>query len=112
MASQRQIQSSDKKTEQVSIPPHSTEAEQAVLGGIMLLLFGTIASVGIQNLIQHHVDLNKTRNILIISITLTTGLGGAIFSFGNFSMSGIGLSAIVGVFLNLVLPLDKEKATE
>ena len=36
MASPRQIQSSDKKTEQVSIPPHSTEAEQAVLGGIML----------------------------------------------------------------------------
>ena len=36
MASQRQIQSSDQKTEQVSIPPHSTEAEQAVLGGIML----------------------------------------------------------------------------
>jgi len=36
MASQRQIHSSDKKTEQVSIPPYSTEAEQAVLGGIML----------------------------------------------------------------------------
>ena len=36
MSSQRQIQSSDQKTEQVSIPPHSTEAEQAVLGGIML----------------------------------------------------------------------------
>ena len=36
MASQRQIQSPDQKTEQVSIPPHSTEAEQAVLGGIML----------------------------------------------------------------------------
>ena len=36
MASQRQIQSSDQKTEQVSIPPHSTEAEQAVLGGSML----------------------------------------------------------------------------
>ena len=36
MASQRQIQSPDQKTEQVSVPPHSTEAEQAVLGGIML----------------------------------------------------------------------------
>ena len=36
MASQRQIQSPDQKTEQVSIPPYSTEAEQAVLGGIML----------------------------------------------------------------------------
>ena len=36
MASQRQIQSPEQKTEKVSIPPHSTEAEQAVLGGIML----------------------------------------------------------------------------
>ena len=41
----------------------------AVLGGIMLLLFGTIASVGVQNLIQHKVDLNQTRNIIIVSVT-------------------------------------------
>ncbi|MCE2616358.1 MAG: uracil-xanthine permease family protein [Phocaeicola sp.] len=77
---------------------------QAVLGGIMLLLFGTIASVGIQNLIQHHVDLNKTRNIIIVSVTLTMGIGGAVLGWGSFSISGIGLSAIVGVILNLILP--------
>ena len=81
----------------------------AVLGGIMLLLFGTIASVGIQNLIQHKVNLNHTRNTIIISVTLTIGIGGAILTYGNFAMSGIGLSAIVGVFLNLVLPHPKEE---
>jgi len=85
----------------------------AVLGGIMLLLFGTIASVGVQNLINHKVDLNQTRNIIIVSIILTTGIGGAVFSVGTFSMSGIGLSALVGVVLNLLLPVkkaDKEEA--
>ena len=81
----------------------------AVLGGIMLLLFGTIASVGIQNLIQHKVNLNHTRNTIIISVTLTIGIGGAILTYGNFAMSGIGLSALLGVFLNLVLPHPKEE---
>ena len=80
----------------------------AVLGGIMLLLFGTIASVGVQNLINHKVDLNQTRNIIIVSVTLTSGIGGAIFSVGSFTMSGIGLAAIVGVVLNLLLPKVKE----
>jgi len=80
----------------------------AVLGGIMLLLFGTIASVGIQNLIQHKVDLNSTRNIIIVSVTLTTGIGGAVFSFDTFSISGIGLSAVVSVLLNLLLPKERE----
>ena len=83
---------------------------KAVLGGIMLLLFGTIASVGIQNMMQRKVDMNDTRNIIIISVMLTMGLGGAVLSSGNFAISGIGLSAIVGVVLNLVLP--KMKKTE
>ena len=76
----------------------------AVLGGIMLLLFGSIASVGVQNLINHKVDLNQTRNIIIVSVTLTMGIGGAVLTFGTFSISGIGLSAVVGVLLNLLLP--------
>ena len=75
----------------------------AVLGGIMLLLFGSIASVGVQNLINHKVDLNQTRNIIIVSVTLTMGIGGAVLTFGTFSISGIGLSAVVGVLLNLLL---------
>ena len=82
----------------------------AVLGGIMMLLFGSIASVGIQNLVNHKVDLNQTRNIIIVSVVLTLGIGGAILPMGSFSLSGIGLSALTGVILNLVLPLTKEEA--
>ncbi|MCR4854072.1 MAG: uracil-xanthine permease family protein [Prevotella sp.] len=81
----------------------------AVLGGIMLLLFGTIATVGVQNLIHHKVNLNSTRNIIIISVTLTMGIGGAVLTFGSFSISGIGLSAVVGVLLNLLLPKEKKE---
>jgi len=80
----------------------------AVLGGIMLLLFGSIASVGIKTLIDSKANLNKTRNQVIISVILTVGIGGAIIQFGNFSLAGIGLSAVTGVILNLILP-EKSK---
>lgn len=79
----------------------------AVLGGIMLLIFGTIATAGVTNMLQHKVDLTNTRNIIIFSLTLTIGIGGATFSWGELSLSGIGLAAIVGVVLNLILPEDK-----
>ncbi len=79
----------------------------AVLDGIMLLLFGSIASVGIQNLVSNKVDLNQTRSIIIVSVVLTLGIGGAILPMGSFSLSGIGLSALAGVILNLVIPQSK-----
>ena len=82
----------------------------SVLGGIMLLLFGTIASLGMSNLIQNKVDLSNTRNMIIVSLILTFGIGGAAFEWGNFSMSGIGLAALLGVILNLILPTKESKA--
>ena len=75
-----------------------------LLGGIMLLLFGTIACAGIANLVNNCIDLSRTRNIIIVSLTLTVGIGGAVFTWGEFSLSGIGLAALVGVLLNLILP--------
>jgi uracil permease len=83
----------------------------AVLGGIMLLLFGMIASVGIKTLQDSAVDLHKTRNQVIVSVVLSVGVGGAMISFGNFSIGGIGLSAIVGVVLNLIIP-DSSKVVK
>ena len=80
----------------------------AVLGGIMLLLFGSIAAVGIQNLVNNKVNLDHTRNIIIVSVTLTLGIGGAIIPMGSFSLSGIGLSALAGVILNLLIPKHKD----
>ena len=81
----------------------------AVLGGIMLLLFGTIASVGINSLIKNKIDLGDTRNLVIASLILTLGIGGAELTLGNFTIGGIGLAALVGVILNLIIPKRKEK---
>ncbi len=81
----------------------------AVLGGIMLLLFGMIAAVGINNMVHNKTDMNNTRNLIIVSLILTTGIGGAVFQWGTFSISGIGLSALVGIILNLILPNSKKE---
>ena len=80
---------------------------EAVLGGIMLLLFGTIASVGINTLIKNKVDMGDTRNLILASLILTLGIGGAELTCGSFTISGIGLSALVGVVLNLIIPQKK-----
>ena len=82
---------------------------EAVLGGIMLLLFGTIASVGVNTLVKNKVDMGNTRNLVIVSLILTLGIGGAELNFGHIPMSGIGLSALVGVILNLIIPHQKPK---
>lgn len=85
-----------------TIPP-------AVLGGIMLLLFGLIASVGIKTLIDSKTDMGQIKNQVVVSIVLTIGIGGAVISWGNFSLAGIGLAAVVGILLNLLLPGDAKE---
>ena len=81
---------------------------EAVLGGIMLLLFGTIASVGVNTLIKNKVDMGNTRNLVISSLILTIGIGGAEMTIGSITIGGIGLAALVGVVLNLIIPQKKE----
>ncbi|MEZ9475918.1 uracil-xanthine permease family protein [Vibrio splendidus] len=75
-----------------------------VMGGIMILLFGSIATVGLNTLIQNKVDLHKSRNLVIVGITLVFGIGGMAFGIGNFSLQGVSLCGIVAILLNLVLP--------
>ena len=73
----------------------------------MLLLFGTIASVGINTLIKNKVDMGETRNLVIASLILILGIGGAEMAFGGMTIGGIGLAALVGVILNLIIPKSK-----
>lgn len=75
-----------------------------VMGGIMLLLFGIIASIGLGTLVKDKVDLSCPRNMIIVSMILVFSIGGMTFNFLGVGFSGIGLGAIIGVFLNLVLP--------
>lgn len=75
-----------------------------VMGGIMLLLFGAIMVVGLNSLVKAGDDLLEPRNLSIVALILVFGFGGMSFSAGEFTLKGIGLAAILGVFLNLVLP--------
>ncbi|MDW6001545.1 uracil-xanthine permease family protein [Vibrio mangrovi] len=77
-----------------------------VMGGIMILLFGSIASVGLNTLIKNHVDLHKSRNLVIVAVTLVFGIGGMAFGVGEFSLQGVSLCGIVAILLNLILPDD------
>jgi len=82
-----------------------------VMGGILLLLFGLIASIGMGTLIKEKVDLTCTRNMVIVSMILVFSIGGMTFNFGSVAFSGIGLGAIVGILLNIILPqVKKEEA--
>lgn len=71
-------------------------------------LYGLIASVGIKTLVDAKTDMGKTRSQLIVSLILTVGIGGAVVSWGTFSLSGIGLASVVGIILNLILPQEKK----
>ncbi len=77
-----------------------------VMGGIMILLFGSIASVGLNTLIKNQVDLHKSRNLVIVAVTLVFGIGGMAFGIGDFSLQGVSLCGIVAILLNLILPKD------
>ena len=75
-----------------------------VMGGIMCLLFGSIAAVGLNALIRNQVDLNEPRNLSIVGVTLVFGIGGMAFGIGEFSLTGISLCGLVAILMNLILP--------
>jgi len=82
-----------------------TTIPTAVLGGVSILLFGIIASSGLRMLVDHKVDFGEQRNLVIASIILVIGVGGASIHISEaFQVGGMALAAIVGVILNLVLP--------
>ena len=79
-----------------------------VMGGILCLLFGSIAAVGMNTMIRHKIDLAEARNLVIVSVTLVFGIGGVLIGSGDgpddWGLKGIALCAIVAIALNLILP--------
>jgi uracil permease len=78
-----------------------------VMGGILCLLFGSIAVVGLNTLIRHQVDLSEARNLVIVAVTLVFGIGGMVIGAGDISLKGISLCGIIAILLNLLLPGGK-----
>jgi uracil permease len=79
-----------------------------VMGGILCLLFGSIAAVGMNTMIRHKIDLSEARNLVIVSVTLVFGIGGVLIGSGDgpddWGLKGIALCAVVAIALNLLLP--------
>jgi uracil permease len=80
-----------------------------VMGGIMVLLFGAIAVIGINTLVRAGTDLMQPRNLTIVAVILVFGIGGMSFDLAVVKLGGIGLAGIIGVFLNLVLPQGRKQ---
>jgi uracil permease len=94
----------------------------AVIGGASLVLFGMISASGLRNLIEKHVDIANTKNLLIISLVLSVGLGLAGLSLigdvtgntayklmiGSAEISPLAVATVLGVLLNLILPNEKD----
>ncbi len=85
-----------------------------IIGGMSIVLFGMIASIGIRTMAEAKVDFTSSRTLLILSITLVVGIGVTIPVSESFTISGVALAALVGIILNAVLPekfdIKKEEA--
>lgn len=81
----------------------------ATIGGVSLILYGMISAVGVRNLVETSVDFSSSRNvfvaalILVVSIGVQYGTDGGV-QIGPITFSGLALAALVGIFLNAILP--------
>lgn len=81
----------------------------ATIGGVSLILYGMISSVGVRNLVESHVDLSSSRNVFVAALILVLAIGvkyGAQDSvaIGSIHLSGLAIAALVGIILNAILP--------
>ena len=99
----------------------------ALLGGVSLILFGMIASIGMRTISEARLDFSHSRNLIIVGVILVLGLGLGnvpfkwifdMFGAGNteiaktLSVSGLFMATLIGVILNAILPQDEKKPIE
>lgn len=85
----------------------------ATRGGVSLVLYGMISAVGVRNIVETKADFSKSRNVIIAALILVfsiginySGTGAVVFAVGDLkiNLSGLAVGALVGIFLNAVLP--------
>lgn len=75
-----------------------------VIGGISMILFGMIASIGVRTVVENQVDFTLSRNLIIAAVILVLGLGGASLPIMGAKIEGMALGAIAGIIMNMILP--------
>ena len=83
-----------------SIPP-------CVMGGVCMALYGFIAVSGLK-MIQN-VDLNKNKNLFVVSVILIAGISGLTVSFGKVKITSIACALILGIIVNLLVKKSPEE---
>ena len=81
----------------------------ATIGGVSLILYGMISSVGVRNLVESHVDFSSSRNVFVAALILVLAIGvkygaGDSIAIGTIHLSGLAIAALVGIILNAILP--------
>lgn len=80
----------------------------ATVGGVSLVLYGMISSVGVRNMVENHVDFTKSRNVIVAALILVLAIGVAYgpgsIAIGSVKFSGLAVAAVVGIVLNAILP--------
>lgn len=79
-----------------------------VMGGLCMILYGFIALSGFK-MIQH-TDLEDNRNIFVISVILTAGIGGFSLNFGAVTITKVATSLLLGILVNLVVSRKKHSS--
>lgn len=72
-----------------------------VMGGVCMALYGFIAVSGLK-MIQN-VDLNKNKNLFVVSVILISGIGGLTLTFGAVTITSVACALILGILANLLL---------
>jgi len=82
---------------------------QPVMGGVSIILFGIIASVGLRTISEAKLDFAHSRNLIIVALILGLGIGISVYggiTIGNVTLSGLFIAAVVGIICNIVLPKE------
>ena len=80
-----------------------------VIGGISIVLYGMISSVGVRIIVNERLNFGSSRNLMIAAIILVLGIGcDSIPITGTVSISGLALSAVVGIIMAQILPESED----
>lgn len=72
-----------------------------VMGGVCMALYGFIAVSGLK--MVQNIDLNKNKNLFVVSVILIAGIGGLTLNFGSVTITEVACALILGIIANCVL---------
>ncbi|MEG1810518.1 MAG: solute carrier family 23 protein [Clostridia bacterium] len=82
----------------------------SIIGGVSLMLYGMISATGVRTIVENKVDFKNFRNVIVAALILACGLGfntyplTIVIGSVNLSFGGLACAAVIGIFVNAVLP--------